>query len=70
MLALRIECALTDGLVPSGYDPALYIEQQEQSLARLVRETVANMWVDKNDDGAVDEAREITKLYTIDAVRN
>ena len=70
VLALRIECALTDGLVPSGYDPALYIEQQEQSLARLVRETVANMWVDKNDDGAVDEAREITKLYTIDAVRN
>lgn len=69
VIALRIECALTDGLVPGGYDPATYIETQEKSLAILLRETVSNMWIDYDDDGAVDEASELNPLFSIDAVR-
>tara|TARA_R100000278_G_scaffold119544_2_gene101073 strand:- start:8440 stop:9354 length:915 start_codon:yes stop_codon:yes gene_type:complete len=69
VIALRIECALTDGLVPGGYDPAIYIETQEKSLAVLMRETVSNMWIDYDDDGRVDEATELNPLFSIDAVR-
>jgi hypothetical protein len=69
LVALRIECAMTDGLVPGGYDPAIYVHEQEKHLASLVRETVANMWVDHDDDGIVEEDTELSYLFAMTARR-
>ena len=60
---------MTDGLVPGGYDPSVYVHEQEKHLAGLVRETVANMWVDHDNDGIVDASAEVTMLYSLTARR-
>jgi hypothetical protein len=65
--ALRIELA-HEGLVPGGYDPDAYIEAQEAQLGRQIREARANLWVDRDQDDAVD-ADEVRSLFTIRAVR-
>jgi len=65
LVALRVECAMTDGLVPGGYDPSSYVSEQEKHLARMVRETLANMWVDHDDDGIVEPATEVNKLASV-----
>jgi len=69
LVALRLECAMTDGLVPGGYDPGLYVSEQEKHLAGMVRQTVANMWVDRDDDGIVDTETEVVQLYALTARR-
>lgn len=69
LVSLRIECAMTDGLVPAGYDPAIYVHEQERHLAALIGETVSNLWVDHDDDGVVDEDAEVSRLFAVTARR-
>jgi len=68
LAALRLECATSDALVPAGYDPTAYQHDQEQTLRRLIAEAVANNWIDRDDDGAVD-AGEVAPMYTMRVVR-
>jgi len=68
LIALRIELAQNDGLVPPGYDPSIYAQDSETSLKRVIAETLANQWVDRGDDGAVD-ADDIRGIYTVRAFR-
>jgi len=68
LAALRLECATSDALVPAGYDPTAYQHDQEQVLRRLIAEGVANNWIDRDDDGAVD-AGEVAPMYTMRVVR-
>lgn len=66
--AMRVELA-KDGLVPAGYDPASYMEQQEMALRRSLSEALANTWVDADDDDAVDQAVETSSLFGVRMVR-
>lgn len=68
LTALRLELA-DDGLVPGGHDPESYRQTHQEQLGRDVREAVANLWHDTNQDGAVD-ADEVRGLFTLRAVRN
>lgn len=68
IISLRIEVALSDGLVPPGYDPSLYIRDQENALRRSISEAVASTWIDRNDDAVVD-ADDVRPLYVVRAVR-
>lgn len=68
LAALRLECATADALIPAGFDPSQYLNDQEQVLRRLIAEAVANNWIDRDDDGAV-EPGEVSPMYTMRAVR-
>ena len=68
LAALRLECATGDALIPAGFDPSQYLIDQEHVLRRLIAEAVANNWIDRNDDGAVD-AGEVSPMYTMRVVR-
>ena len=69
LAALRLECATSDALIPAGYEPTQYISDQEQTLRRLIAEAVANNWIDRDDDGAV-EPGEVSPMFTIRVVRS
>ena len=58
MVAMRIELA-HEGLIVAGFDPESYINAQESRLGTQIRESIANTWIDRNDDDAVgvDEVR-------------
>ena len=68
LVALRIELAQNDGLVPPGYDPSIYATDSERSLKRVVGETLANQWIDRDDDGIVDPD-DVRAIYVIRAFR-
>jgi len=68
LAALRLECATADALIPAGFDPSQYLIDQEQVLRRLIAEAVANNWIDRDDDGAV-EPGEVQPMFTMRAVR-
>ena len=68
IISLRIEIALSEGLVPPGYDPSMYIRDQEAALKRSITEATASAWVDRDADGAVDDD-DVRTLYTMRAVR-
>lgn len=55
IIALRLQLAL-EGLVPAGFDPAQYQDQQERELTRQLDYATANQWVDENDTGDVTAA--------------
>ena len=69
LAALRLECATGDALIPAGYEPTQYISDQEETLRRLIAEAVANNWIDRDDDGAV-EPGEVAPMFTIRVVRS
>ena len=69
LAALRLECATSEALIPAGYEPTQYINDQEQTLRRLIAEAVANNWIDRDDDGAV-EPGEVSPMFTIRVVRS
>ena len=69
LAALRLECATSEALIPAGYEPTQYIHDQEQTLRRLIAEAVANNWIDRDDDGAVDPG-EVAPMFTIRVVRS
>jgi len=68
LTALRLELALGDGLVPAGYDPSTYVNDQDRALRKAVAEAVASNWVDRDDDGSVDPD-DVRPLFTLRAVR-
>jgi hypothetical protein len=63
IIALRLQLAL-EGLVPAGFDPSMYQDQQEKELTRQLDFATANQWEDENDDGRVsaDEFRPFTSI--------
>ncbi len=67
LVALRIELA-QEGLVPPGFDPSGYRRQQEDELDKQFQEAVAQLWIDDNDDGAVDVA-EVSSRFNVSLVR-
>ena len=68
LVALRLELAISDGLVPAGYDPSTYSSDQERALKRAIAEALGSIWVDRDDDLSVDED-DVRPLFTIRAVR-
>ena len=68
LVALRLELAMSDGLVPAGYDPSTYSSDQERALKRAIGEALGSNWVDRDDDQAVDED-DVRPMFTIRAVR-
>jgi hypothetical protein len=67
LVALRIELA-QEGMVPPGFDPSGYRRQQEDELDKQFQEAVAQLWIDDNDDGAVDVA-EVSTRFNVSLVR-
>lgn len=63
-IALRIELAKM-GRVPPGYDAAAYVLDQEKWLATALRDAVAGVWVDRNDDGKVDATEVVNVRNTM-----
>lgn len=68
LVALRLELAQGDGLVPAGYDPSTYVSDQERALRKAVTEAVASNWVDRDDDGSVGPD-DVRSMFTLRAVR-
>lgn len=68
LCALRIELAM-EGLVPPGYDAASYQEGQEEYLGRLIDEAIAGSWYDRDDDGTVNEVKELPRFGSVMLVR-
>jgi len=68
LVALRLELAQGDGLVPAGYDPSVYAADQERALRKAVSEAIASNWVDRDDDGSVDPD-DVRPMWTVRAVR-
>ena len=67
MIAMRIELA-HEGLIVAGFDPEAYINAQESRLGTQLRESIANTWVDRNDDDTVD-VDEVRGFYSFRAKR-
>jgi hypothetical protein len=55
VIALRLQLAL-EGLVPAGFDPGQYQDQQERELTRQLDYATANAWQDEADSGNADAA--------------
>ena len=67
MIAMRIELA-HEGLIVAGFDPEAYINAQESRLGTQIRESIANTWIDRNDDDTVD-VDEVRGFYSFRAKR-
>lgn len=63
-IALRIELAKL-GRVPAGYDAAAYVVDQEAWLAKAIRDAVAGVWVDRNENNRVDSLEVVNVRNTI-----
>jgi len=55
VIALRLQLAL-EGLVPAGFDPGQYQDQQERELTRQLDYATANAWLDESDTGNAETA--------------
>jgi hypothetical protein len=68
LYALKHELAML-GHVPPGFDPGVYLQTVRESLKAEIRTTMSSMtWIDKDDDGVVDND-ETQGPYSIRAVR-
>ena len=68
LYALKHELAML-GHVPPGFDPGVYLQTVRESLKAEIRTTMSSMtWIDKDDDGIVDND-ETQGPYSIRAVR-
>ena len=67
LIAMRIELA-HEGLIIAGFDPESYINTQESRLGKQIREAIANTWIDRDDDNAVDPG-DVRGYYSIRLLR-
>lgn len=63
LVSLRLELGF-EGLVPAGFDPQGYQQQQEEELTRQIEYATAQQWHDADADG-VPDADEFRALFSI-----
>ena len=68
LVALRVELALAEALVPAGYEPSQYVADTERALKVAMGEALASNWVDRDDDQSVDEG-DLRNAFAVRAVR-